>query len=227
MRLHTNKLELIALLLCLSLSTTAFLVPELLTEYLQPIINEALRVLGASLFLLVNGLLVAVIVIAFSPLGKQKVGGSNAQVEFGLFGWLSMLFAAGMGSGLIFWGVAEPALNVVNSPLKQSLYPNETSSALALTLINWGAHAWALYAVFGLVLGGVTNTGNGNVEISAPVISALKGVINAKNQRKVIFLVKLVAVLAIFFGVVGTIANSTMLLRKGIEMHSQIESALV
>jgi len=49
-----------------------------------------------------------------------------------------MLFAAGMGSGLIFWGVAEPALNVVNSPLKHTLYPDKVSSALALTLVNWG-----------------------------------------------------------------------------------------
>ncbi len=138
-----------------------------------------------------------------------------------------MLFAAGMGSGLIFWGVAEPALNVVNSPLKHTLYPDKVSSALALTLVNWGAHAWALYAVFGLVLGGLTKNSHCSGDISAPVISALKGAINIKYQNRLTFIVKLVAVLAIFFGVVGTIANSTLLLRKGIEINLGIESALV
>ena len=227
MPLHTTKLEKTALLLCLTLCAIAFLAPQLLTNYLQPLINNALSFLGAPFFLLVNFLLLAVIVIAISPLGRRKVGGDNARIEFGLFGWLSMLFAAGMGSGLIFWGVAEPALNVVNSPLKHTLYPDKVSSALALTLVNWGAHAWALYAVFGLVLGGLTKNSHCSGDISAPVISSIKGAINIKYQNRLTFIVKLVAVLAIFFGVVGTIANSTLLLRKGIEINLGIESALV
>jgi len=225
--LHTTKLEKTALLLCLTLCAIAFLAPQLLTNYLQPLINNALSFLGAPFFLLVNFLLVAVIVIAISPLGRRKIGGDNARIEFGLFGWLSMLFAAGMGSGLIFWGVAEPALNVVNSPLKHTLYPDKVSSALALTLVNWGAHAWALYAIFGLVLGGLTKNSHCSGDISAPVISSIKGAINIKYQNRLTFIVKLVAVLAIFFGVVGTIANSTLLLRKGIEINLGIESALV
>lgn len=137
-----------------------------------------------------------------------------------------MLFAAGMGSGLIFWGVAEPALHTVNSPLKQSLYPNHQTSGLALTLVNWGAHAWALYAVFGLVLGGLTRNSGKAGDISAPVISATKGVINRAWQLQLSFSIKLIAILAIFFGVVGTIANSTLLLRKGLELELGVESAL-
>ncbi len=166
------------------------------------------------------------IAIAISPLGQRKIGGAQALVEFSTFGWLSMLFAAGMGSGLIFWGVAEPALHTVNSPLKQSLYPNHQTSGLALTLVNWGAHAWALYAVFGLLLGGLTRNSGKAGDISAPVISATKGVINRAWQLQLSFSIKLIAILAIFFGVVGTIANSTLLLRKGLELELGVESAL-
>ena len=166
------------------------------------------------------------IAIAVSPLGQRKIGGSQARVEFSTFGWLSMLFAAGMGSGLIFWGVAEPALHTVNSPLKQTLYPNHQTSGLALTLVNWGAHAWALYAVFGLVLGGLTRNSGTAGDISAPAISATKGVINRAWQLQLSFSIKLIAILAIFFGVVGTIANSTLLLRKGLELELGVESAL-
>ncbi|XQF93683.1 BCCT family transporter [Pseudoalteromonas espejiana] len=152
---------------------------------------------------------------------------NHAQIEFSLFGWLSMLFAAGMGSGLIFWGVAEPALHSVNSVLKQSLYANTQTSGLALTLVNWGAHAWALYAVFGLVLGGLSTKSGKAGDITAPVINATKGVINRGWQLKLSFSIKLIAIFAIFFGVVGTIANSTLLLRKGLELELGVESVLL
>ncbi|GEK54259.1 glycine/betaine ABC transporter [Pseudoalteromonas espejiana] len=155
------------------------------------------------------------------------MGGEHAQIEFSLFGWLSMLFAAGMGSGLIFWGVAEPALHSVNSVLKQSLYANTQTSGLALTLVNWGAHAWALYAVFGLVLGGLSTKSGKAGDITAPVINSTKGVINRGWQLKLSFSIKLIAIFAIFFGVVGTIANSTLLLRKGLELKLGVESVLL
>ncbi|TMO74015.1 choline transporter [Pseudoalteromonas sp. S3785] len=227
MPLHITKLEKTALLVCFTLSAIAFLAPQLLTDHLQPLINSALSFLGAPFFLLVNFLLLAVIVIAISPLGRRKVGGDAARVEFGLFGWLSMLFAAGMGSGLIFWGVAEPALHSVNPVLKQSLYENTQTSGLALTLVNWGAHAWALYAVFGLVLGGLSTKSGEAGDIAAPVLNVTKGVINSSWQFKLSFSIKLIAIFAIFFGVVGTIANSTLLLRKGLELKLGIESVLL
>ena len=164
--------------------------------------------------------------LIISPFGKIRIGGVDATPEHSTLSWLAMLFAAGMGIGLMFWGVAEPALHTVNSPLKQSLYPNHQTSGLALTLVNWGAHAWALYAVFGLLLGGLTCNSGKAGDISAPVISATKGVINRAWQLQLSFSIKLIAILAIFFGVVGTIANSTLLLRKGLELELGVESAL-
>lgn len=223
--LNTSKLEITALLLCISLAVIAFIFPELLTGHLQPLINQLLSYLGAPFFLLVNLLLFAVIALAISPLGQRKIGGKHAKVDFSLFGWLAMLFAAGMGSGLIFWGVAEPALHTVSSPLKPSLYANPQTSGLALTLVNWGAHAWALYAVFGLVLGGLSNNSGKVGDISAPVISASAGLLKRSWQRKLAFSIKLIAIFSIFFGVVGTIANSTLLLRKGLAIKLGIESA--
>lgn len=222
----TTKLEQIALLVCISLSVVALLFPQLLTEHLQPVISDVLRYLGSPFFILVNVLLLVVIAIAISPIGRRKMGGEQARVEFSLTGWLSMLFAAGMGSGLIFWGVAEPALHTISSPLKPNLYPNAQSSGLALTLVNWGAHAWALYAVFGLVLGGLNRQSDKSGDITGPVLSASKGLLNEHWQTRLGFSVKLVAVFAIFFGVVGTIANSTLLLRKGLELKLGISSAL-
>jgi len=221
-----TNLEKTALILCVSLSIVAFWFPDLLTQQLQPIINQLLGALGSPFFILVNILLLTVIVIAISPIGRRKMGGEQATIEFKLFGWLSMLFAAGMGSGLIFWGIAEPALHTISSPLKADLYANPQSSGLALTLVNWGAHAWALYAVFGLVLGGLSTKSGKAGDISAPVISICRGMLSERWLNKLRFIIKLVAIFAIFFGVVGTIANSTLLLRKGLEIKLNVGSAL-
>lgn len=223
----TTKLEFTALLVCVSLSIIIFVFPQLLTVHIQPFINRCLHLLGSPFFVLVNVLLFAVIAIAISPLGRRKIGGEQAKSEFGIFGWLSMLFAAGMGSGLIFWGVAEPVLHMIDSPLKPSLYADPQTSGFALTLVNWGAHAWALYAVFGLVLGKLSDNSGPVGDISAPVISASNKIINRHWQLKLSFSVKLVAIFAIFFGVIGTIANSTLLLRKGLSLRLGIESALL
>ncbi|WP_310736413.1 BCCT family transporter [Pseudoalteromonas sp. SR41-8] len=219
-----SNLEKLALTLCVLFVSGALLFPDMLTAHIQPLIINALSVLGGPFFLLVNFLLISVIVLAISPLGQRKIGGEHTSVEFSTFGWLSMLFAAGMGSGLIFWGVAEPAMHVLQPPLKQSLYPDRQGAALAITLVNWGAHAWALYAVFGLVLGGLSHNSGKAGDISAPVLSVTTSFLSREGQLKCKYVIQLVAILAIFFGVVGTIANSTLLLRKGIELELGINS---
>jgi glycine betaine transporter len=81
--------------------------------------------------------------------------------------------------------------------------------------------------VCGLVLGGLSTQSGKAGDITAPVINATKGVINRGWQLKLSFSIKLIAIFAIFFGVVGTIANSTLLLRKGLELKLGVESVLL
>ncbi|MCP4588416.1 BCCT family transporter [Pseudoalteromonas sp. SCSIO 43101] len=205
----------------------AVILPSFITEQVQPFVQTVLDWIGSSFFLMVNFLLFAIIILAISPLGSRKVGGQDAVVEYSNFGWFAMLFAAGMGSGLVFWGVAEPALHSLDPPLKQSLYPDRLASSLALTLVNWGAHAWALYAVFALVLGGLTQYSGKSGDICSPVLTAVGNRFDKSTKFTVSFIVKLIAVLAIFFGVVGTIANSTLLISKGVEIELGVTSTLL
>ncbi|WP_421419630.1 BCCT family transporter [Pseudoalteromonas lipolytica] len=224
MKHSISSLEKTALAICLTVALIAVVLPNLMTEQVQPMISKALAHIGSGFFLLINFLLFAVIILAFSPLGTRKIGGENARIEYSNFGWFAMLFAAGMGSGLVFWGVAEPALHSLSPPLKQSLYPDRLASSLALTLVNWGAHAWALYAVFAIVLGGLTQYSGKSGDMCAPVMSAIGNKVDKQGQLTLCFVVKLIAVFAIFFGVVGTIANSTLLISKGVELELNITS---
>ena len=90
------------------------------------------------------------------PFGNVRLGGAAAQPEFSRLSWFSMLFAAGMGIGLMFWCVAEPVAYYTNwsgTPLNvQPHSPEAAAAAMGASLYHWGLHPWAIFAVVGLSL---------------------------------------------------------------------------
>ena len=91
--------------------------------------------------------------IAFSKMGRVRIGGQDAQPEFTYPGWLAMLFSAGIGIGLMFFGVLEPVNHTLSPPLGMEAGSADAERlALAATVYHWGLHAWAVYAIVGLAL---------------------------------------------------------------------------
>jgi BCCT family betaine/carnitine transporter len=94
------------------------------------------------------------LVVAYSRLGKVRLGGPDAKPRYGYPGWLAMLFAAGVGIGLMFFGVLEPVTHTLNPPL--GVDPADVDAAraagMSAAISHWGLHAWAIYAVVGLSL---------------------------------------------------------------------------
>jgi BCCT family betaine/carnitine transporter len=88
--------------------------------------------------------------------GTIRIGGVDARPEFSTISWFAMLFAAGMGIGLMFWSVAEPTAYYTNwygTPLNAAAKtPAGADAALGATMFHWGLHPWAIYAVVGLSL---------------------------------------------------------------------------
>ncbi len=103
-----------------------------------------------------NIMLLLAVAIAFSPLGKIRLGGDKAKADYSLVSWIAMLFAAGMGIGLIFWGVAEPTAFYTNwfgTPLNVDPFtPEGREVSLGATVFHWGFHAWAIYGMTALCL---------------------------------------------------------------------------
>jgi BCCT family betaine/carnitine transporter len=101
-----------------------------------------------------NIVVIFCIAIAFSRLGTVRLGGTDAKPRYGYPGWLSMLFAAGVGIGLMFFGVLEPVTHALNPPI--GIDPSDTAAARAVgmsaAILHWGLHAWAIYAIVGLSL---------------------------------------------------------------------------
>ena len=106
------------------------------------------------------------IVLIFTPFGSIRLGGKDATPDFTYTGWFAMLFAAGMGIGLMFYGVSEPVSHFTSSfaanagtpeswaPLSGAASDAEAARRLgmAATIFHWGLHPWAIYAVVGLAL---------------------------------------------------------------------------
>lgn len=91
--------------------------------------------------------------IAFSKFGNIRLGSDDEKPEYNTISWFAMLFAAGMGIGLVFWGVAEPISHYV-SPMKgiDPQTPEAAAFSIRSCIMHWGLHPWACYAVMGLGL---------------------------------------------------------------------------
>ena len=99
--------------------------------------------------------------LILSPLGSVRLGGKDARPDYGYFGWFAMLFAAGMGIGLVFYGVSEPVTHYSESLAGSSWAPlggaegmqlEARRLGMAATLYHWALHPWAIYAVVALAL---------------------------------------------------------------------------
>jgi choline/glycine/proline betaine transport protein len=100
-----------------------------------------------------NIILVFVILLPLGRFGNIRLGGASAEPEFDTPGWMAMLFAAGMGIGLLFYGVAEPILHFGNPPVQPPGSAEAAREAMGITLLHWGLHPWAIYTLVAISLG--------------------------------------------------------------------------
>jgi choline/glycine/proline betaine transport protein len=129
-------------LLNLDTSEAVFLAIKLwITEYF-----------GWLLILIVQGFLLYCIYLALSRFGHIRIGGPGARPEFSRPTWFAMLFSAGMGIGLLFYGVAEPVIHFHNPPRIPGGTADAATRAMDLTFLHWGFHAWSIYALVALAL---------------------------------------------------------------------------
>jgi BCCT family betaine/carnitine transporter len=106
--------------------------------------------LSANIFVIVS------LALIFMPVGKIRLGGQEAKPEFTTMSWFAMLFAAGMGIGLMFWAVAEPVAYYTGwyeTPFNvEANTPAARDLAMGSTIYHWGLHPWAIYAIVALSL---------------------------------------------------------------------------
>lgn len=146
-----------AVALIVLLSIAALLDPAAFNAEVERVRGGILHYFDAFIMIMGNLFVVLCVGLALSPFGSVRLGGADARPEYGFISWFSMLFAAGMGVGLLYWGVAEPVaaytgwpdtpLNVVPRT------PAAEQAAMGSALFHWGLHPWAVYLVTALAVG--------------------------------------------------------------------------
>lgn len=99
-----------------------------------------------------NIILFFALYLMFSRYGDIRLGGDDVEPDFSTISWFAMLFSAGMGIGLLFYGVAEPIFHFNSGPFPSANSTEAARTAMAITFLHWGFHPWAVYSIVGLSL---------------------------------------------------------------------------
>jgi choline/carnitine/betaine transport len=197
-------------------------------QSLGDISGRALRWLeangGWAFVLAASGFVVFALWVAFSRYGRIRLGKDDEEPEFRTVSWVAMMFSAGMGIGLMFFGVVEPLSHYVDPP--PGTVEGETSAALdvsmATTLFHWTLHPWAMYAVVGLAIAYGTFR-RGRSQLISSVFTPLIGRRRAEGAAG-----KAIDVMAIFatlFGSAASLGLGALQIGRGISAVGWLERA--
>lgn len=173
--------------------------------------------------------LVASIIVALSDWGRIKLGPDDSEPEYGFLPWFAMLFSAGMGIGLMFFGVAEPMTHFIGAPYAESETVEAAEQAMVYTFFHWGVHAWAVYAVVGLSLAYFSFRHG----LPLTIRSALYPLIGDRIYGPIGHAADVVAILGTLFGVATSLGygvtqiNAGLNVLFGIEVSAQVQVALI
>ncbi|WP_100408330.1 BCCT family transporter [Bacillus solitudinis] len=164
-----------------------------------------------------------VIVLAISPYGKMRLGKPDERPEFTWYSWIGMLFAAGIGVGFVFWGVAEPVLYYIDTPMGYTPgTPEAANAGLRYAVYHWALHPWAIFSVVGLTLAYVQFRKNRPALIS----SAFYPIIGERVQGWAGKSIDILAVIATCIGVATTFGLSALQITGGLSYISPIPNSV-
>src|SRR5699024_9495558 len=126
--------------------------PEAVGSFLAAILDKLTTSFGWFYMLSVAFFLLFMVIIAPSKWGSIKLGADAAEPEHGVVCWVAMLFSAGYGIALLFFGVAEPVLHYSSPPEGPALTIDSAQQAMQISFFHWGFHVWAIYGLVGLTL---------------------------------------------------------------------------
>ncbi len=156
--------------------------------------------------------LVFIVLVALSKWGDIKLGPDHAEPQYGFVSWFAMLFSAGYGIALLFFGVAEPVLHYAVPPEGAGLTVDAAKQAMQITFFHWGFHIWAIYGLVGLVLAYFAFRHG----LPLSMRSALYPLIGKRIHGPLGHTVDIVAILGTMFGVATSLGLSVMQINTGL-----------
>ena len=217
-----------SLLIVLLVVGIGFYDPDLLDKVSTAVHANIINHFGWAYLLSAFLFLVFSVGLAFSRYGNIKLGKDHEKPQYSYFGWFSMLFAAGMGIGLIFWGVSEPLNHYMNPPQHIAAGSGDAAAfAMRYSFFHWGLHPWAIYIVMSLSIAYFSFRRGMPPLISSCFYPLLGDRINGLAG----YIIDILAVFATIFGIATSLGLGALQINSGLahvfNLPNSIASTLV
>ncbi|MDY0268528.1 BCCT family transporter [Trichloromonas sp.] len=186
--------------------------PALAGELFAGALSFITRTFGWFYMLSVAIFLVFVVLVALSRWGNIKLGPDHSEPQYSFPAWFAMLFSAGYGIALLFFGVAEPVLHYASPPQGAAATVDAAKQAMQIAFFHWGFHIWAIYGLVGLVLGYFAFRHG----LPLSMRSALYPLVGDRIHGPIGHAVDVFAILGTLFGVATTLGLSVAQINAGI-----------
>ena len=210
-QLTTNSVFVVSMLCCAGVGIWGIIDPDGMTGVMLGFTNYTLTGVSWAWLSICSSFLILSGYLAFGPYGSIRLGKDDEEPEFSTVSWIAMLFAGGMGAGLLLWGPAEPMYHYINPPGAEGGTADAARHALVITNLHWGLHAWSIYAICALVIAYFTFRRGQPSMISTPIKALFQGRIG-EGLGKV---ADILAVLSVVFGLAGSLAMGSLSVRSG------------
>lgn len=182
---------------------------DLIFKALQNSITEN----GSWFYVLtVATILLVVAFLGISKYGEIKLGLDHSTPDYSYTTWFAMLFSAGMGIGLMFFGVAEPVMHFLSPPVGDAQTVESAKQAMRITFFHWGLHGWAIYAIVAIILAFFSYRHN----LPLTLRSALYPIIGDKIYGKIGHAVDIFAVIGTVFGIATSLGYGVLQINTGL-----------
>lgn len=186
--------------------------PQLAGEVFSSTLSYVTRSFGWFYMLSVALFLLFIVGVALSPWGRIKLGPDHAEPQYSFPAWFAMLFSAGYGIALLFFGVAEPVLHYSSPPQGAALTVDSARQAMQIAFFHWGFHIWAIYGLVGLVLAYFAFRHG----LPLSIRSALYPLIGDRIYGPIGHAVDVFAILGTMFGIATTLGLSVAQINAGL-----------
>lgn len=218
-----NSVFIISLLLTLIFIIWGVFFTENLTKLTNSVYKSSIDYLGwvylgATLFFVVFS-----IYLLFSKYGDIRLGRKTDKPDFTTGSWLSMLFGAGMGIGIVYWSVAEPVTHYTAPPYGKAYTVEAANTAMKYTFFHWGLDPWAIYTVIGLALAFFQY----NKRLPAAISSAFHPILGDRIYGPIGKTIDILSIFATVFGIATSLGLGAMQVTAGMHAIFGIPNTLV
>lgn len=220
--LKINVVMMLSAATVLALAATGALWPEQFGTVAKRLLLGTTTNFGWFYLLTVFVIVIFLVVLAVGPYGRIRLGPEGSRPEFPFFTWIAMLYSAGFGAGLVFWGVAEPMSHFFTPPFQSTDPQSGTAARLAMgySFFHWGVSQWSVFALAGLGIGFMQFRKGRDGLVS----TALEPVIG--HRPAVRTAVDVLAVVATVMGIATSLGLGVLQISGGLQSVTGLEGAL-